>query len=87
MNVKCGCYIVHTLFPCKHEASSWVFTLVVALHSKLRKNDKVTKYFTLLMAARERDRKERLALKKKTRKRKDFHSIPKENCQWLFNIM
>jgi hypothetical protein len=37
---------------------------VVALHSKLRKNDKVTKYFTVLMAARERDRKERLALQK-----------------------
>jgi hypothetical protein len=54
---------------------------VVALHSKLRKNYEVTKYFTVLMAARERDRKERLALKKKTRKRKDSHFIPKENCQ------
>ena len=30
-------------------------------------------------------RKERLALKKN--KKKDFHLIPKENCQWLFNIM
>jgi len=60
---------------------------VVASHSKLRKNDEVTKYFTVLMAARERDRKERLALKKKTRKRKDSHLIPKENCQSLFNIM
>jgi hypothetical protein len=30
-------------------------------------------------------RKERLTLKKK--KKKDFHLIPKENCQWLFNIM
>jgi len=35
----------------------------------------------------ERDRKERLALKKNARKRKDSHLIPKENCHLLFNIM
>lgn len=35
----------------------------------------------------ERDRKERLVLKKKeVRKRNNSHLIPKENCQWLFGI-
>jgi hypothetical protein len=42
----------HTPFPYKHEASSWVFTLVAALDSKLRLNYEVTKHFNLLVAGR-----------------------------------
>jgi hypothetical protein len=44
--------ISFTQFPCKRESSSWVFTLVATLHSKLPKNYEVKKYFTVLMAAR-----------------------------------
>jgi len=44
-------YRSHTV-SIQNEASSWVFTLVVTLNSKLRKNYEVTKYFTVQMAAR-----------------------------------